>query len=338
MRRALLGLSLACLLAPAARAGNVVDVNLTDKVLPGKRPSLEVTAQADLDSLVLTLQGDGGLRVSERRARVPRQSERSFPLPHQKPGRVRWRGTLEARLPDGSGGSMNLDFTTEVVASMELQVAQGDLDLEARRLKLRARREVAEVDWAVTSQEGALLGEGTFQAPRPARELTLPWEQKPGTVLRIALTARDADGFSELLELFPWRWSVPHEELVFETGQADILPAEAPKLDHSYELIQEGLEKYGKLLPIKLYIAGHTDTVAGAELNDRLSEARARSIARYFRHKGFQKPIFYQGFGERQLKVPTPDETDELQNRRAEYLLAADPPPMPGSRAWKSLP
>ncbi|HOX45300.1 MAG TPA: OmpA family protein [Myxococcota bacterium] len=332
--------AMACLLAatPVARAGNVVDVRLTDKVVPGQQPSLSVDAQADLDSLVLTLKGDGGLALSERRARIPRQSSRSFPLPQVKPGKVRWRGSLEVKLADGTGGAMPLDFTTEIMASMELRVSAGDLDLERRSLLLRAARPVASVDWSVTSEEGLELGQGTFSPPAPAREVRLGWEQNPGTVLKIALLARDGEGFTESLDLFPWRWSVPHEELVFETGQADVLPTEAPKLDRSYKLIQEGLAKYGKLLPIKLYIAGHTDTVAAAETNDRLSEQRALSIARYLRAKGFRQPIFYQGFGERLLKVETPDETDELQNRRAEYLLAAEPPPMQGARGWKTLP
>ncbi len=338
MRIALTCLVALCLAGPLARAGNVVDVNLTDKVVPGKQPSLEVTAQADLHTLHLRLKGDGGLVVDERRARVPRQSRRSFSLPHTRPGKVRWRGTLEAKLPDGTGGSMNLDFATEIIGPMGLVVEQGDLDLERHTLKLRARREVAAVDWDITGEDGSSLGEGSHQAPQPGRELTVPWEQKPGTVLKISLLAKDPEGFTESLELFPWRWSVPHEEVVFETGKAEVLPGEAPKLDRSYALIQEGLAKYGKLLPIKLYIAGHTDTVAAADTNDRLSELRALSIARYLRAKGFKKPIFYQGFGERLLKAETPDETDEAQNRRAEYLLAAEPPPMQGSRGWKALP
>ena len=38
--------------------------------------------------------------------------------------------------------------------------------------------------------------------------------------------------------------------------------------------------------------------------------------------------------------VPTPDETDEPQNRRAEYVLAAEPPSMNvagSSKGWKRL-
>ena len=87
-----------------------------------------------------------------------------------------------------------------------------------------------------------------------------------------------------------------------------------------------------------LEAAGHG--TRQADYNLGLSQKRALSIARRFRKMGFRYPIFYQGFGERGLKVPTPDETDEPRNRRAEYVLAAEPPPIdvPGAATrWKRL-
>jgi outer membrane protein OmpA-like peptidoglycan-associated protein len=71
-----------------------------------------------------------------------------------------------------------------------------------------------------------------------------------------------------------------------------------------------------------------------------LSERRARAIAAWFRRRGFTGPVSYQGFGETALAVPTPDETDEAANRRALYILAANPPPVSEqlpARAWKPL-
>ncbi|RME24469.1 MAG: OmpA family protein, partial [Deltaproteobacteria bacterium] len=145
---------------------------------------------------------------------------------------------------------------------------------------------------------------------------------------------------TEDLDLVPWQWKIPHEEDVSDTGSWEIKQSELPKLERSWKLLQKGLRKYGRLLDAKLYIAGFTDTVASADYNRRLSENRARAIAQFFRKKGFRHPIYYQGFGERGLKVPTPDETDEPRNRRAEYVLAAEPPPLDVSGAelhWKRL-
>lgn len=328
------------LFSTAVAAGEqVIDVRLTDKVVPGVKPSLTVSAFVDLKSIMLSLKRDDGLEIRQERDNVPRGSKRVFELP-QETGRHRYRGTLKITAPSGEGGAMNLDFVAQIMPSMGLSVGQDDLDLEQRRLSLRAKRALSQIDYEITAETGEQIGQGSHPAPQPATTITLAWEQRPGRILKIHLTAHDTEGFTEVIDLFPWSWSVPHEELVFETGKWDIQPTELPKLDHSYEQLQQGLAKYGKLLPIKLYIAGYTDTVAAADYNQGLSEKRALSIARFFRQKGFAYPIYYQGFGEHALKVQTPDETDEPRNRRAEYVLAAEPPPVavPGAAGrWKRL-
>jgi outer membrane protein OmpA-like peptidoglycan-associated protein len=329
-----------CLLPlPSQAAEQVIDVRLTDKVVPGIRPSLTVSVFADLKSIVLDLRRDDGKRIHEQRDTVARGSKRVFELP-QTSGRHHYRGSLRITAPSGETGSMNLDFVAQIMPSMGLRVGQDDLDLQARKLTVHAKRPLSRVDYEILAETGDSIGAGSFEAQQPGTSLPMAWEQRPGKVLKIHLTVHDTEGFSEVIDLFPWSWSVPHEELVFETGKWDIQPAEVPKLEHSYEQLQQGLAKYGKLLPIELYIAGYTDTVAAAETNQALSDKRALAIARYFRNKGFSYPIFYQGFGERGLKVVTPDETDEPLNRRAEYVLAAEPPDLqvPGAAAgWKRL-
>ncbi len=353
MRPALLAITSTCLLlaGPARTADQIIDVHLTDKVVPGKRPALTITAFADLAEIALDLKRDDGKRVHIQKTNIPRNAKRTFELPQTK-GRHRYRGTLKVGLTSGGGGSMNLDFTAIVVPLLGLAVRQDDLDLEAHRLKLRAKRPISRVDYEIVSDTGVVLGSGSHEVPRPASVVELAWEQKPGKVLRIALTGHDQDGITQDLALFPLNYSIPHEEVVFETGKWDVRPDEAPKLDKSYALVLESLRKYAKALhedqvtyseqlPIKLYIAGHTDTVAAAGYNQRLSEKRALAIARYFRAKGFSFPIYYQGFGERALKVTTADGVDEPRNRRAEYVLSAQPPhiiDVSGSaQGWKRL-
>ena len=49
-------------------------------------------------------------------------------------------------------------------------------------------------------------------------------------------------------------------------------------------------------------------------------------------------PVAFQGFGETALRVQTPDETDEVKNRRADYILADDAPPTRGGGiGWKRI-
>ena len=86
-----------------------------------------------------------------------------------------------------------------------------------------------------------------------------------------------------------------------------------------------------------LFVTGHTDTVGADKDNLALSRNRARSIATYFRQKGFRMPIFFVGYGERSLRVKTGDNVDEARNRRADYTLTLQPPPTLAGTSWSKL-
>ncbi|HUU03558.1 MAG TPA: OmpA family protein [Myxococcota bacterium] len=327
-------------IAPSpALADQVLEVHLDDKVPAGKHPRLNVAVHSDLASLTLDLKRDDGKLVHQELVNVPRDSKRVFRLPADQ-GRHRYRGTLTVNFSGGNTGAMNLDFEVEVVAGLGLLADRRKLDLDTCRLVLGSRRPLAGVDYEVTADDGKRIDHGQVKVEPAARSVKISWKKSAAKVLKIRLVAHGTDGIFEDLELVPWSYSIPHQEVEFETGKWEIRNGEKPKLNSSYALLQKGLAKYGKLLDARLYVAGHTDTVASADYNLQLSEKRALAIAGYFRGQGFKRPIYYQGYGERGLKLSTPDETDEPRNRRAEYVLAAEPPAMnvPGSAAhWKRL-
>lgn len=69
-------------------------------------------------------------------------------------------------------------------------------------------------------------------------------------------------------------------------------------------------------------VVGHTDTSGKAEQNDALSLQRARVVSRLLDLNTLSADrLHVSGRGERQLLVPTPDETSEPQNRRVEITL-----------------
>ena len=59
----------------------------------------------------------------------------------------------------------------------------------------------------------------------------------------------------------PWFMDIPHQDVLFATDQYAIQQTEEWKLDDTMKELNEVLRKYGSVVPVKLYIAGCTDTV-----------------------------------------------------------------------------
>ena len=210
-------------------------------------------------------------------------------------------------------------------------------------LSLTSSRDVSRIDVEVFDESGRRVAQRSQRyglAPAGSK-VELLWGPTEGRVLKIALTVHDTDGFHFGLELFPWRFEIPHEEVNFASGSAEIPPAERPKLEASLKVLNEVLRRIGRGAELKLYIVGATDTVGAADANQRLSTARARAIGRYFRSRGVRVPIWAAGLGEAGLKVATADEVDELENRRADYIVTVEPPTFtPGTPEvrWQKVP
>ncbi|MEL6179734.1 MAG: OmpA family protein, partial [Myxococcota bacterium] len=143
---------------------------------------------------------------------------------------------------------------------------------------------------------------------------------------RIDIKIHDQMGFWQTVELVPFTVDIPHDEVNFDSGKATFAASEEGKLEKTYVLLSQELEKHGSDLEISLYIAGYTDTVGPARANIGLSTSRARAIAAWFRKRGIRIPIYYQGFGESVLAVQTADNVDEKRNRRALYILGNQKP------------
>jgi outer membrane protein OmpA-like peptidoglycan-associated protein len=217
------------------------------------------------------------------------------------------------------------------------------VDLEQGTLELKTSRPAVRVSLKVLDVSGKSLAEveQRFEATSANQPLTVRWRGVPAAdVARIEVYAYDKDDYYKGIAITPWSFVVPHEEVVFATDSAEIRASEVPKLQASAKLIREVFGKYRALGQIRLFIAGHTDTVGSREHNAALSGKRARAIAGWFRKNGLSLPIAYQGFGEQALKVVTADEVDEPRNRRVDYLLGVEPPRFKVSGqvpSWSSL-
>lgn len=336
-----LAAALPCALhAHAAHADDAIRVELVPRALQGAgQPQLVVHVQANLRRVEVDLVRSVDAKPVRCAFKQPAPGKaHPCALTLTAPGSARFTGKIVVEEASGQRGELPIDVEAALLEPIVLTVTPEDVDLAAKRLVVRANRPLAAVELTLTADDGGPLGTREIDAGGAAR-VELPIEpERAATILRIGLRGRDADGFFGGLELFPWRVDIPHEEVLFASGSDVIDAPEQPKLDASYQRVADAVKKFGKLAPIKLFVAGHTDTVGDSASNRALSERRARAIARAFRKKGLKIPVLSAGFGEDVPIVETPDETDEARNRRAEYIVAVDAPSIRGRSPWAPVP
>lgn len=344
-------------------------MSLTSRVPDGKKPSITFIAEEPVSNFSLALEpgqsADGKPSVesspqSFREKKLGQGKKVVFQLGSGKVGATHWHGMLQCE----AGGKLwkrEIDLTTEVVRKLEI-----GFDTNYHSKHLSVTEHFVEVQLSVPASRGEIQvyaddgsdmgsGSATFSGESTSTWLRLPWEGKsPKTsdsvVLRLAITLYDRDGNSAKIDLYPWAVSVQHEEVNFASNSWDIDESERSKLDESLRRITTVLDRVEKTLLSfaergiianpprpKLYVGGHTDTVGGDSENLTLSRNRSRSIASYYRQHGFKLPIFFVGFGERQPRVKTADGVDEARNRRADYTLALEGPPLPSPLSWQKL-
>ena len=106
-----------------------------------------------------------------------------------------------------------------------------------------------------------------------------------------------------------------HFTLYFESGGAQLTAASLAQLPSI-------VERAAQRTTSDVSIIGHSDTVGKAELNEALSLKRAQAVAELIKAKGLKvDALVVESHGERNLLVPTPDETPEPRNRRVEVTI-----------------
>lgn len=254
--------------------------------------------------------------------------EKRVPVPQGK-GVFKYACKLEGKANGIAFKDFELEFDTAVGDVPKIQIAAEDVDEAKRQLTVRLTEPAGKIELDVTGDDGKPIDNVTakFNGEAPGTPLVVKWTQKDDQVMsRFSLRAYDPAGYWNGLEAVTFI-DIPHEDIVFESGKWDILPTEEKKLEAPLDRIAVELKRVAGYLQVHLYIGGYTDTVGKPEDNDELSKKRASSIAAWFAKKGINAGIFAQGFGERVLKVQTPDNTDEIKNRRASYVLGTQPPP-----------
>ncbi len=325
--------------APVALAqvsGEDLGFSLISKVRASQgKPMLIFKPSVAVAGLQASCKRSDGQQVSIAVGSIRPGQEKRVEVPQGK-GVFKYQCALAGKAGGVAFKDFLLEFEVLVGDVPKIQMGADDVDEAKRQLTLRLTEPAGKVEVDILGDDGRIIDNVSqkFAGEAPGTPLVVKWNQKDGEVMgRFALRAYDPAGYFNGLESVTFV-DIPHADVVFESGKWEVLPSEEPKLEAPMGRIQEELKKVQGVLQVNLYIGGYTDTVGKEEDNDALSHKRAISIANWFSKRGIQTTILAQGFGERALKVPTPDSTDEIRNRRASYVLATQPPP--ASRGFPS--
>ena len=306
----------------------------------GPKPSMVLRSSAAITGGSVTLERRGKTTKRIQLGRMSAGDEKTISLDPPK-GTHRYEVTIEAKTKNGQTSSMRFETEVSWVDPIRLRVDPDRIEVGTGQLVLSSNRPLDRVEIEVFGGSERPIVRETQQIGGSGGDLRIKWSPPGKEVSAIRLTAHDVDGFWNAVLLEPFWVDIPHREVIFDFGKPTWQDSETPKLNDTLAEIRNAMSKYARHgLEMRLYIAGYTDTVGSANDNQKLSQARAKTIGKWFRNQGLKIPIFFQGFGERGLAVKTPDNTAEEKNRRALYVLGNAPPPtsaqIPSSR-WSSL-
>lgn len=103
--------------------------------------------------------------------------------------------------------------------------------------------------------------------------------------------------------------------IFFDTGAAELRPESYAELGILYKLMVDNPS-------LKIEISGHTDNVGSANLNQRLSERRARSVVDFLIERGIDNErLTYKGYGFEKPIASNETAAGRQMNRRTEFEI-----------------
>src|SRR5271170_5264642 len=152
--------------------------------------------------------------------------------------------------------------------AFQITIDRAKVDLPGHKLEAKLSRACDKVRIKVVGNSGAVLAEVEKSFSGAAAGTPLPMSWTPASeedVAKIEVWGYDTEGYYVGIAVIPWKVSIPHEELNFETDSDVVRPGEASKLEASLQKIREVMAKHTDLGKITLFVLGHTDTVGTVE-------------------------------------------------------------------------
>jgi len=215
-------------------------------------------------------------------------------------------GNGEAVMPEDSANwTLPTDSAQQLNSSRDLLMAA--LDGGGREIA-PDEAAAAQANFDCWMQESETKNEG-FQADDIAFCRKAFWDNL--AIVQTALAPKP----EPVAEPAPAPEPVARDYLVyFDFDKTDIRTDAASILDR----VLQAIAKTGSS---SVTLIGHTDTMGPAEYNLVLSERRALSVAEYLIELGVTGEIDTSGKGQTDLRVPTPDEVAEQENRNVQIRI-----------------
>lgn len=307
---------------------------VSQQVEPGKQGTFSLSPAFTLKKAELVL-SSGKIVVKKKfqelKPATPYRVQFRPPL-----GNSIWDAKLTGITTDGSDYSVSFEFTVLSAKTLTAKVITSESSLEEGRLLVEANNPLDHAELEAFGDEGEPLWTDTVSfkpaSKKRSRRYLARYDRSP---IPRRLEVKIFDDYESWLSIRLVRWyaEVPHDDVLFESNSSELKRSEENKMKDAIQTVADELKKYRRAMndssaqvDLQLYIAGYTDTVGNSSENLKLSQARARSIATYFKRNKVEIPIYYTGFGEQALFVKTPDQTDEVRNRRVLYIVANFPP------------
>lgn len=313
---------LAVLSAGLAWAGDL-DFGYSPAPGPGENPAFLVTPKRPVASMRVVIEAGDRTFEFDRGALAAGAAQRfEWRRDDRVTSATAW---VQVEFKDSATEEVRVPFSWSYGAPLKVDLSRASADVARRTITVEVTAPVERADIIAYGARKAVLDERTVDIDDGPGKIDVPWVGDPGEVVLLDVKLHGASAWAGFT-YSPWFLNIPHDDVRFDTNSHDIPVEEEHKLRSTLAQLRDVIEKYGSVVPVKLYIAGCTDTVGTKESNRALSQRRARSIARWLRANGYDRPIYYYGFGEDLLAVPTGDGVDEPANRRALYMVGANPP------------
>jgi outer membrane protein OmpA-like peptidoglycan-associated protein len=284
----------------ARNAVEIAKSNAADKYAP------EIFSKAEgglkMTETYLGSKGDHGVIVSTARQTIQfAEDARALTVQRQEQERIeRERAEAAARAR----------AEAEAKAAVDAENAKREADAKAAEIKRKADEEAKrQAELAEAKQEVLRVRE---QAAKDAAEKARREKEE----LRASLLEQ----FNRILETrdTPRGLVVNMGDVLFDTGKYNLRPEAREKLAKLSGIV---LGHPGLLLAVE----GHTDSVGSDELNQKLSEQRAKAVCDYLIEQSVaESSVSSKGFGKTQPVADNTTPTGRQKNRRVEIVVSGE--------------